>query len=118
MRLDRPSAFADAVPYASGPGRRTPAVRLVLDERDKLFREAARCHCVGMSDRQAAATLRSALLRYQTGRWRRTRVETTCPEPRDRLASVLWMLLRVRDAIPSERTIRSALSRADASQEA
>jgi hypothetical protein len=106
----RPSIFDDAVPV-DGRGRRTPQTLLLLDEREAYLIEAAR-HFPG-SDREAARLIRTALLRYQTGRWRRDRREATCPvQHRGKLTAVLWCLLKVRDAIPSERTIRLVLSRA------
>jgi hypothetical protein len=92
-------------------GHRTPRTQLQIDERDALLREAARRFCAGMSDRQAAAYLRVALLRYREGRWRRTRTEIWNPHAADRLDAVLWRLLRTREAIPSERLIRAVLSR-------
>ena len=98
-----------AVPLR-GPGERTPQTLLLLDERDALLREAALRFCIGMSDRQAAKYLRSALLRYQTGRWRRDRSETLCPmQHRGKLTELLWMILKTRDVLPSEPTIRRAL---------
>jgi hypothetical protein len=96
-----------------GRGRRTPATLLALDERDRCLIEAA-CHFPGFSDREIARRLRSLLLIYRQGAWRRDRVDALCP-PRHagRLEAVLWMLLKVRDAIPSERTIRAVLSRTE-----
>src|SRR5262245_52485702 len=90
---------------------RTPALRLLLDERDHLFRKAAARFCVGMSDRQAAAMLRTALSRYRNGRWQRDRAEATCPvQHKGKLTEALWLLLKTRDAIPSERSVRAALA--------
>ena len=84
MRPHRASAFADAVPFERGPGRRTPATLLALDERDRFLREAAQRYCVGLSSRAAAAWLHVKLARYRESAWRRDRVETLCP-PRPRL---------------------------------
>lgn len=108
MKPHRASAFADAVPL-DGRGRRSPQTRLLLDERDRLLIEAARFY-PGLSHREAARQIRIALLRYQTGRFRRSRLALTCPHQAGRLDAVLWMILKVRDAIPSERSIRRALS--------
>jgi hypothetical protein len=95
----------------SGRGHRTPQTLLLIDERDALLRTAAARFCIGMSDREAARYLRTALLRYQTGAWRRERVETTCP-PRHagKLTAVLWTILKTRDHVPSSATIRRALA--------
>jgi hypothetical protein len=96
--------------FVFGRGRRTPATLLQLDERRRYLIEAAQFF-PGSSDREIARRLRIALLRYREGAWRRTRAEALCP-PRHagRLDATLWCLLRVRDAIPSERTIRAVLS--------
>ena len=95
-----------------GRGKRTPSTMLAIDERDQFLRVAADRFCVGMSDRAAATMLRTKLTRYQTGAWRRDRVEALCPaRHRGRIDELLWCVLKVRDAVPSERTIRAALAR-------
>jgi hypothetical protein len=99
-----------AVPI-DGRGHRTRQTELAISERDKLLVEAARFY-PDMSDRAVARLLRAALLAYRNGRWRRDRIELTCPiKHKNKLVQVLWMILKTRDAIPSERTIRAALSR-------
>src|SRR5262245_45817265 len=75
MKPVRTSDVASAVPV-DGRGRRSPGDVVARSVRDYFFSVAARRFCVGMSDRQAARYLRSALLRYRGGRWRRTRSET------------------------------------------
>jgi hypothetical protein len=103
------SAFAGAVPFA-GRGHRTPQTLLSISERNKLLSEATKFY-PGASERETARCLRIALLRYRAGAWRRTRVETQCPpRHRGRLVELLWMILKVRDQVPSERTIRRALA--------
>lgn len=90
---------------------RTPAVRLMVDERDHYLREAAAFY-PGLSDRETARQLRTALAAYRAGRWRRDRAETKCPSQyRGRLPEALWLLLRTLDAVPGDRTIRAALAR-------
>jgi hypothetical protein len=104
------SAFADAAPIA-GRGRRSPQTLLLIDERDRYLREAAR-HFEGLSDREAARRIRTALMRFREGAWRRLRTEALCPESlKGRLEGVLWCVLKVRDYVPSERLIRAALGR-------
>jgi hypothetical protein len=95
-----------------GRGKRTPQTLLLLDERDKFVVEARKFY-VGLSDREVARRLRFRLSVYRDGRWRRTRSELWCPHPADRIEATLWKLLRARDAIPSTRTIRAALSRTE-----
>ncbi|MBA4033200.1 MAG: hypothetical protein C0480_01150 [Bradyrhizobium sp.] len=88
---------------------RTPAVRLVLDERRKLLAEAARFF-PGQSRRETARQLHTALSRYRDGRWRRDRAEATCPmQHRGKLLQVMWTILKVRDQLPSMVTIRRSL---------
>ena len=101
-------------PLVAGPGCRTPQTLLLIDERAALLRDAAARFYPGCSDREIARRLRTALLHYQGGRWQRERADLTCPkEHEDKLTAVLWMLLKVRDFVPSERTTRAALSQAD-----
>jgi hypothetical protein len=110
MKPVRHASLADAVPFQRGAGHRTPATLLLIDERDRYLIEAADRFCIGMKDRPAAHHIRTALLRYQTCAWRRDRADLTCPARHaGSLTAVLWMLLKVRDAIPSEPTIRRVL---------
>jgi hypothetical protein len=54
------------------------------------------------------------LMRYRDGRWRRDRSELTCPvQHHGKLVQTMWRVLKVRDAIPSDRTIRAVLARSD-----
>jgi hypothetical protein len=93
----------------AGVGQRSPATKLAIDERTALLREAAR-RFPGSSQREAARLIRTALQRYRDGRWQRDRADLTCPaQHRDKLTATLWMLLRVRDSLPSEATVRRAL---------
>jgi hypothetical protein len=99
--------------FLEGRGKRTPSTLLAIDERDALLVEAA-LQFSGLSQREQARRLRSALSIYRDGRWRRDRSELTCPpQHRGKLTAVCWTLLKVRDFVPSERTIRAALSRAE-----
>jgi hypothetical protein len=87
--------------FVFGRGKRSPAFLLREDERDRYLIEAAR-HFPGLSDREISRRLRTALVRYREGAWRRTRIEALCPlRHAGRLDAVLWMLLKVRQAIPS-----------------
>jgi hypothetical protein len=89
---------------------RTPRVQLIIDERNRYLRGAARFY-PGASDREVARRLRIALATYQAGRFRRDRSDLTCPvQHKGKLTAILWMILKVRDAVPSEITIRRALA--------
>ena len=92
-----------------GVGQRSPNTLLLLDERDQFLRAAA-AHFPGLSDREIARRLRSRLLIYRNGRWRRSCAELKAPHPPEKIDAVLWAILKVRDAVPSERTIRAALA--------
>ena len=95
---------------ADSRGRRSPADVLARTIRDHLLRTAADRFCAGMKHRPAAAYLRDRLLIYRNGRWRRTRAELKPPYPAETIDALLWQLLWVRDAIPSDRTVRAALA--------
>ncbi len=95
-----------------GRGHRSVALLAALADRDRLLCEAAARFCVGMSGREAARYLHSALARYRAGAWQRTRVEATCPARHaGRIDELLWAILKSRDATPSETLIRAALAR-------
>jgi hypothetical protein len=106
----RPSIFADAAPI-DARGRRPPADVLARAVRDHLLRTAADRFCVGMSDRQAAMVLRTKLDRYRLGAWQRDRAAgAQCPDRhRGSVTELLWTILKIRDAVPSDRSIRAAL---------
>ena len=91
-------------------GHRTPNTLLMLDERDAMLVATARRFFSGMSHRETAHRLRSRLLIYQSGRWRRTSAELRPPHDADSLDAALWCLLRIKDHVPSEMTIRRALA--------
>ena len=94
-----------------GVGQRSPSTLLQVDERDRYLVEAARFY-PGPSHREIARRLRSALSISRNGRWRRDCSEATCPiQHRDKLTAILWAILKTRDALVSDRTIRRALSR-------
>ena len=92
-------------------GRRPPADVVARTIRDHLLRTAAARFCVGVSDRQAAMMLRAKLDRYRLGAWRRDRVEVQCPARlKGALNELFWTLLKIRDAVPGDRTVRAALA--------
>src|SRR4051812_6216741 len=97
-------------PLASdGRGQRPPADVLARAVRDHLLRTAADRFCVGMKNRPAAAILRAKLVRYRAGAWRRDCVQVRCPDRhRGTVTELSWTILSIRDAIPGDRTIRTA----------
>jgi hypothetical protein len=93
-----------------GRGRRSNETRLRIDECATLQREGARFFAAA-SDREIARRLHQALSRYATGAWRRERTCDVCPvRHRGKVTAALWMILKTRDAIPSDRTIRRTLA--------
>ena len=95
-----------------GRGHRSYELELRLSERNHFLREAARLHCVGMSDRQAAEFLRTKLSRYHSGAWRRHQAENLMPPMLEgRVEAWCWRILRCRDTIPGDRLLRGVLAR-------
>lgn len=84
-------------------------VTLEISERDALLRSAVRFYPAGCSDREISRRLREAICRYKFGRWRRSCVDLQSPHPAETIETLLWQLLRVRDAVPGDRTVRLAL---------
>lgn len=79
--------------------------------RDRLLRLGGRCFFGAMTKREQARQLHTALLRYQTGAWRRDRTELICPERHQgKITEVCFVILRLRDRVPSEGAIRRALA--------
>ena len=111
MKPVRTADLTNAV-AVDGRGRRTPQTMLLIDKRDALLIEIARRFYPGLSHRETAHRLRQRWLIYRSGPWRRTWTELRCPHDPERLDALLWCLLRIRDAVPSERLIRYVLSRA------
>jgi hypothetical protein len=93
-------------------GKRLPMTLLHLTVRDHFLRLAADIHCVGMSDRQAAAYLHKRLARYRECAWQRDAPEECCP-PRlaGRVNGLMWVVLKCSDRVVSQRLIRMILSR-------
>src|SRR6476619_1682890 len=98
-------------PLVPGPGHRTPATLLALDERDKYLVEASQFFR-SPSDREVARQLLSALKIYRAGAWRRDYAEALCPmRHAGTIKAALWKTLKCIDAIPGDRKIRTALAR-------
>jgi hypothetical protein len=108
MRALRTIELTHAAPIDSRSHGRTPAVLLVIDERDALIRAAAKFY-PGCSDREVARRLRSALAIYRAGRFRRDRNDTCPNQYRGTLTEIFYLLLRTHDHVPSIATIRRAL---------
>ena len=99
-----------AVPLDDRRGRRSIGLLAALGQRDRLLIEAAARFYPGCSQRETARLIHIALSRFRDGRWRRDRIEALCPvQHRGKLTATLWRLLKVRDHVPSEMTIRRAL---------
>jgi hypothetical protein len=95
-------------------GHRTTATLDAIERRNQLILEAADRYFPGLSGRETARRLRVCLLRYQCGAWRRTRTEASCPDRHlGRLEALLWQLLKVRDHVPGDKLVRTALARGE-----
>ena len=98
-------------PLVFGPGHRTPATLLALDERDQYLREAS-TFFHSPHDREVARQLRRALAIYRAGAWRRDGPGALCPARyAGTVKAAFWKTLKCHDAIPGDRTIRAALAR-------
>jgi hypothetical protein len=110
VKAVRTIEITQAVPL-DGRGRRTRQTELTISERNRYLREAAQFF-PGLSHRETAHRVHTAIATYQSGRWRRDCTEATCPvQHNGGLVQVMWMLLKVRDATPSMEAIRKLLAR-------
>ena len=90
----KPLRHGDLTNYVELRGRRPPADVLSRAIRDHLLRLAAERHCRGMSDREAAETLRTKLGRYRECAWQRDRICEACPDRhRGKLNELFWQVL-------------------------
>lgn len=103
--------FRHSVFTARHRGQRSAELLDALARRDELIRTAAARFLPEMSARSAAAALHAALARYSGLGWRRDRIEVKCPARHvGRITEWCWMILKMRDHVPSERVIRRALA--------
>jgi hypothetical protein len=109
MKPVPPAELSHVEPIDGRSHGRTPQTQLLIDERDTLLTEATQFY-PSLSRREVARKLHAALSIYRGGRWRRDGVQATCPmQHRGKLLQTMWMILKVRDHVPSETTIRRAL---------
>lgn len=109
MKQDRAAAFNGGP--IDGRGRRPPADVVARAIRDHLLRVAAARFCAGLSERQAALILRAKLIRYREAAWPSDRSLEQCPaRHRGTISELMWTILRIRDAIPGDRSLRTALA--------
>lgn len=97
---------------AEVPGGRTARTMAALDERDRLLREAARDFLPDLVEAHQARELHRRWTLYEASGWRRgERSLPTVPAHRvGTLEGRLWAVLRLRDNVLSERTIRRTLA--------
>jgi hypothetical protein len=107
--IGSPALFDTAV--ADRRGHRLPQTLVAIHERDRLLAEAASSFLPGLTIAAAARELRTRLLRYREGGWRRHRTEAECPAGlRGRFQEYFWRVLKTRDAVPSLRLIWGAIA--------
>lgn len=114
IRLQGPIEWTDAEllgqERVDGRGRRSLDTRVAILVRDATIAEAALRFYPLMSSVAAARVLHAGLSRYQSGAWRRHRTEENMPARlAGRVEGMYWFVLKMRDALPSERTIRAAI---------
>lgn len=90
---------------------RRPETVIARQNCERLYRFGAAVHFAGLSAREQARLLHQAVKRLRQTSWQYERTARTCPRRhRGKITEVCFAILRVHDAVPSERTIRRALS--------
>jgi hypothetical protein len=93
-------------------GQRSFNTITALDQRDRLFREAAKRFLGGMSINAQAHRLHEQLSRYQSSAWTRERVCEACPDRHQRtIYEFLWRALKSHDHVLSARSLRDVLAK-------
>lgn len=96
----------------AGSQGRTPQFMAALDERDRLLREAARDFLPDLLEAHQARELHRRWTLYEASGWRRG--ERSLPvAPAHGVGTLegrLWAVLRLRDNVLGERTIRRTLA--------
>lgn len=91
-------------------GHRLPETVRIVATRGHLLRLGAKSFFRGMSERQQAEQLRKVIDRYAAGRWRRHKLELTCPDTiRGTVYEIAFCILRQQDRVPGFTTIKNAL---------
>lgn len=111
MKPLHPADFVTAEPLGlRGVGRRLPSTRAALHIRNSLLVEAALLFHRGASNYAAASAISKRLALYRSCGWRRHRVEDELPLALvGKIEELFWHVLKERDGLPSERTIRAVL---------
>jgi hypothetical protein len=95
-------------------GQRSLETLLSLQRRNAALRAANRAFYADMSAQATAHELHRELVRYLLTAWQRDRLLDAAPSRHaGRLREHLWLILRARDHVPSERTIRRILADAE-----
>jgi hypothetical protein len=105
--LDR-IAQGVAADVAFGLRRQRADMLAAIKARDYVLRDAAKNLPPSLTLAEAAGQLHRELSRYSASAWRRERLLDQCPA-RHRWE---WQALRLRDAVPSTRSIRRVLANA------
>lgn len=106
LAIDKPTEAASAL----GIERSREELAAVSTLQDEVLREAAGTLPSVLSVVAKANLIHSAFQRYRAGAWRRDRVLDECPaRHHGTLKEFGWRWLRLRDNVPSGRTIRRKL---------
>ncbi|MGY4472841.1 hypothetical protein [Bradyrhizobium sp. USDA 3364] len=92
------------------PGQRRVPTQLIEEQRNRLIWLAAVQFYPSASPSSQAEQLHAALSRYSASAWLRERTEERCPAQTGTLRAACWAILKVRDYVPSDRTIRRVLA--------
>jgi hypothetical protein len=102
----KPITFADFLEPQETRGRRNHATVYATLTIRRLASVAVREFYPGQSKCWQAERLRSDLLRYQAGAFRRSTGPACADRHRGKIEEVCHRILRLRDRVPAARTIR------------
>lgn len=93
------------------PGQRSSQTQRILIERDRLVCEAAKEFWPDETNSEQARNLHQHWTRYAASAWPRERALERVPDRRaGSVEARLWAIMRVKDHVISERSIRALLA--------
>ena len=105
------ASLDDALGLRPGPGQRSLKTQRQIQERDALYRQAAREFFPNLSKARQAYELHRRFSRYETTSWRRDKgAHVTCPERLiGTLQALAWESLSSENPVLSPERIRKIL---------
>lgn len=105
------ASLDEAFGLKPGPGQRSAQTTAILAERDHHLRAAAAEFYPGLPPAHQARELHARWTHYRASGWHHERALDAAPLFRaGTLQARLWAVLRLRDFVPSERTLRAVLA--------